>query len=108
MSNRTWACVDCGKSYRRSQSVTAVRCAECGEACESVHWKIHIPSPRKKKEWLSFWAVYRRETALIERFKRDPRIREITLELLNQRWIRPDPAKRKQAKSKARKVRARS
>lgn len=88
MSNRTWVCVDCGKSYRRIRSVADVSCSICGKPCEYVHWKIHIPSPRKKREWEAFWTLYRRETQLIERFKRDPRIKEIALELLNQRWTR--------------------
>jgi hypothetical protein len=88
MSNRTWVCVDCGKSYRRRQNVEAVPCAVCGKGCEYVHWKLHIPSPRKKKQWEEFWTVYRRETELIERFKADPRIKEITLDLLNQHWVR--------------------
>ena len=88
MSNRTWACVDCGKSYRRSQSVDAVTCSICRSPCEYVHWKLHIPSPRKKKEWSEFWAVYRREKRLIEQFQKDSRIKEITLELLNQHFKR--------------------
>lgn len=91
MSNRTWACVDCGKSYRRVQTVRMVKCSVCGQECESVHWKIHIPSPRKKKEWLEFWTIYRREKRLLDEFQRDPRIKEVTLALLNQRWMRALP-----------------
>lgn len=91
MSNRTWACVDCGKSYRRVQTVRIVKCSVCGQECESVHWKIHIPSPRRKKEWREFWTIYRREKRLLEEFQRDPRIKEITLALLNQRWMRAPP-----------------
>ncbi len=81
--------MDCGKSYRRVQSVDSVACSICGKPCEYVHWKLHIPSPRKKKEWAEFWAIYRRELQLIERYKNDPRIKEITLDLLNQHWSRP-------------------
>jgi hypothetical protein len=33
--------------------------------------------------------VYRREKRLIEQFQNDPRIKEITLELLNQHLMRP-------------------
>ncbi len=88
MSNRTWVCVDCGKSYRRVQTVEAVTCALCGQPCEYVHWKLHIPSPKKPQEWRSFWTTYRREKSLIEQFYRDPRIKEINLELLNQRHAR--------------------
>jgi hypothetical protein len=88
MSNRTWVCVDCGKSYRRIQSILTVNCSICGQPCEYVHWKIHIPSPRKSKEWTRFWATYRKEQRLIEQFVRDPRIKEIRLELLNQKWSR--------------------
>ena len=91
MSNRTWACVDCGKSYRRPQTVRTVKCSVCGQECESVHWKIHIPSPRKKKEWLEFWTLYRREKRLLDEFQRNPRIKVVTLALLNQRWMRDVP-----------------
>ncbi len=88
MSNRTWVCVDCGKSYRRNQLVDSVVCSICGDPCEYVHWKIHIPSPKRAKEWMDFWAAYRREKQLIKRFVDDPSIKEITLELLNQKWVR--------------------
>ena len=98
MSNRTWACVDCGKSYRRLQTTKLVKCSLCGQDCESVHWKIRIPSPTKKKEWLAFWTAYRREKGLLEQFQRDPRIKEITLEILNQRWLRPKPVTKDKAK----------
>jgi hypothetical protein len=42
---------------------------------------------------LQFWTIYRREKGLIEKFQRDPRIKQITLELLNQRWLR-SPSRR--------------
>ena len=89
MSNRTWVCVDCGKSYRRDQTVGAVTCSICGQACEYVHWKLHIPSPAKEKEWQLFWCTYRREKRLLEEFERDPSIKQLTLTLLNQSWTRP-------------------
>ena len=89
MSNRTWVCVDCGKSYRRDHAVGAVACSICGQECEYVHWKLHIPSPAKKKEWQLFWCTYRREKRLMEEFQRDPSIKRLTLTLLNQTWTRP-------------------
>ena len=89
MSNRTWVCVDCGKSYRRDQTVKEVRCALCAEPCEYVHWKIHIPSPKKKKEWGTFWAQYREEKRVIDQFNRDPNMKEVYLPLLNQKLMRP-------------------
>ena len=98
MSNRTWACVDCGKSYRRVSTAKVVKCAGCGQDCEKVHWKIRIPSPSKKKEWAAFWTAYRREKGLLEQFQRDPRIKEITLEILTQRWTRPKPVTKDKSK----------
>ncbi|MCC6553927.1 MAG: hypothetical protein IT372_13030 [Polyangiaceae bacterium] len=68
--------------------VDSVVCSICGDPCEYVHWKIHIPSPKRAKEWMDFWAAYRREKQLIKRFVDDPSIKEITLELLNQKWVR--------------------
>ena len=88
MSNRTWVCLDCRKSYRRDQLVTAVACARCGRSCEYVHWKLHIPSPRKRKEWDEFWTQYLFEKREIRRFEEDETVEEITLPLLNQHWAR--------------------
>ncbi len=65
-----------------------LRAPSAGSPASTVHWKIHIPSPRKKKEWLEFWAIYRREKRLLEQFQNDPRIKEITLDPLNQHWMR--------------------
>jgi hypothetical protein len=89
MSNRTWVCLTCEKSYRRDQMVEAVSCAICGQPCEYVHWKLHIPSPKKKHEWRDFWARYLREKQLIEQFWADPHLKQLDLELLNQRLTKP-------------------
>jgi len=83
MSNRTWVCVECGKSYRRDQTVKDLACALCHEPCEYVHWKIHIPSPKKKKEWTAFWTQYREEKRLLAQHHRDPRMKGVKLPLLN-------------------------
>ncbi|WP_437678973.1 hypothetical protein [Sorangium sp. So ce131] len=88
MSNRTWVCVDCGKSYRRHQGTGGVSCSICGRGCEYVHWKIHIPSPKRAKAWAEFWEKYRREKRLIERFEADSSIKEIFLEIMNERRLR--------------------
>jgi hypothetical protein len=88
MSNRTWACIECGKSYRRDQTVESVKCAICSQECEFVHWKIRIPSPAKQKEWNRFWNSYSREKCLIEQWLADESIKVITLDILNQQWIR--------------------
>ena len=86
MSNRTWACIECGKTYRRDQSyVGTVRCALCGKECEYVHWKMRVPSPRKQKEWKRFWSLYRREKAELERCFADGNIEIVELDLLNMR-----------------------
>ena len=88
MSNRTWACIGCGKSYRRNQKVESVKCTICGELCEFVHWKIRIPSPSKQKEWSRFWNTYRLEKRLLEQWLADESIKVISLDILNQQWIR--------------------
>lgn len=90
MSNRTWACVDCGKTYRRDQNITyTVACAICGNECEYVHWKIHVPSPKKVKEWKQFWTLYRKEKQLLEQWQQDQTIDAIKLDILNMKlWPR--------------------
>jgi hypothetical protein len=82
MSKRTWVCVPCRKSYRRSQDVPTFRCPTCQTACEYVHWKIRIPSPKRPKEWERFWDKYRAEKALLESFHRGELREDVTLELL--------------------------
>ena len=84
MSNRTWVCLNCKKSYRRDSSVGSLPCPKCKANCEYVHWKIHIPSPKNAKRWDAFWRLYRNEKRQIEEFLRDASIKAITLKLLNQ------------------------
>jgi squalene cyclase len=58
-----------------------------------VDWKLHIPSPTKRKEWDAFWTQYlfeKRETA---RFHADPRVEQVELPLLNRRLLRAKPGK---------------
>ena len=88
MSNRTWVCVPCRKSYRRAQSIDSVACPTCHAACEYVHWKIRIPSPKRTKAWDEFWTKYWTEKALIAEFERDKSIKDIRLELLNRHYHR--------------------
>jgi hypothetical protein len=85
MSNRTWVCLDCEKSYRRDQMVRDVACALCHKPCEYVHWKIHIPSPKRKKEWRAFWEQYREEKRLLAQHYRGGRMKATHLPLLNMR-----------------------
>jgi hypothetical protein len=87
MSQRTWVCVNCGKSYRRDQLVESVTCALCQEACEYVHWKIHIPSPSKPKAWKEFWEKYRAEKLVLDRYQRGEQSEEVHLEILNMHLI---------------------
>jgi hypothetical protein len=82
MSRRTWVCVPCRKSYRRSWDVPSLKCPTCKAECESVHWKIRIPSPGRPKEWERFWEKYRAEKALLEAFRRGELRENVTLELL--------------------------
>lgn len=83
MSNRTWTCVACRKSFRRMQSITSVNCSSCHEPCEYVHWKMRVPSPKREKAWDEFWAKYKAEKALLEAFYRGKLRQDVTLELLN-------------------------
>jgi Fe-S-cluster containining protein len=65
------------------QTVRSVACPKCKAACEYVDWKIHIPSPKREREWNEFWRKYRKEKALEAEIYRDESIKEVTLELLN-------------------------
>jgi len=83
MSQRAWVCVPCGKSYRRRQDVQSVQCPTCREACEYVHWKIRIPSPKQRKVWEEFWEQYWAEKALLNAYRRGELRESIQLKLLN-------------------------
>lgn len=83
MSQRTWVCVPCERSYRRNQNIESLDCPNCGKQCEYVHWKIRIPSSRRRKEWNAFWAKYRAEKALLRRYERGELRDNVRLELLN-------------------------
>jgi len=85
MSNRTWVCVPCRKSFRRLQSVTSVVCSSCHGLCDYVHWKIRIPSPKRAREWNRFWTQYKAEMALLAAFHRGELREDVTLRLLNMR-----------------------
>src|SRR5579864_4431013 len=66
MSNRAWICVPCRKSFRREQSVTALKCPHCHKRCERLHWKMRIPSARRARVWDEFWAKYEGGKVLTE------------------------------------------
>ncbi len=83
MSNRTWACVPCGKTFRRTQSVEELTCPECGEACEFVHWKMHVPPAKHKKRWHDFWQRYRKEKQILAAYFGGELTVDTQLELLN-------------------------
>jgi hypothetical protein len=83
MSNRTWVCISCRKSFRRVQTVPALNCPQCHGACEYVDWKIHIPSSRQKNAWELFWKKYRAEKELMEAWHRGELRKTVTLEILN-------------------------
>jgi hypothetical protein len=83
MSQRTWVCIPCGKSFRRGQEVDSVHGPACKELCEYVHWKILVPSPSRRKTWDQFWDKYRAEKKLLDSFNRGELQESVTLELLN-------------------------
>ncbi len=88
MSNRTFACRVCRTLQRRSQNLPSPRCSHCGGTTVCVHWKLHVPSPRKRRKWETFWRQYLLELRLIEEFKAGIGPDELSLSLLNQLWIR--------------------
>ncbi|WP_457325876.1 hypothetical protein [Roseateles sp. P5_E11] len=84
MSNRTFACLQCRKLQRKDQNVPNFHCPHCGQESIRVHWKLHVPAPRKVKKWNSFWDRYLAELQKIEEFRFNPNITEMHLPLLNQ------------------------
>jgi hypothetical protein len=92
MSNRTWTCVPCRKSYRRVQTTTSLECPGCHGPCEYVHWKIRVPSPKRTKAWEEFWAKYKVEKALLDAFHRGELRQDVKLELLNVQLHVTEPA----------------
>jgi hypothetical protein len=42
----------------------------------------------RDKAWTTFWRKYLTEKAMIAEFERDPSIKHIELDLLNQSWTR--------------------
>lgn len=76
-------CLNCKKSYRRDSWVSNLLCPHCKNDCEYVDWKIHIPSPKKKKEWETFWKRYLNERRLLVNFFRYRSKKPVKLEILN-------------------------
>lgn len=95
MSNRTWACVSCGKTYRRPDAPeSSVKCAICGRNCEYVHWKIRVPSPKNRKQWDKFWQLYIAEKEQLKRWCESGTVEEIHLDILNMRLMPTENNKR--------------
>lgn len=93
MSNRTFACLSCRKLQRKPQSVMSFACPHCGADCIRVHWKLHVPAPRKARKWDKFWNQYLLELRLIEQHRAGVGPDELYLPLLNQRWVRHLPSR---------------
>ena len=89
MSNRTFACLSCRKLQRKSQSLERFSCPVCKSECIRVHWKLHVPAPRKTKKWDKFWATYLAELRQLAEFRSGDGPAEVYLPLLNQRHARP-------------------
>ncbi|KFN41772.1 hypothetical protein N789_14775 [Arenimonas oryziterrae DSM 21050 = YC6267] len=88
MSNRTFACLTCRKLQRKTQTLDSFACPICKSDCVRVHWKLHVPSPRKHKKWDKFWTEYLAELRQIAEFRSGSGPAEIYLPLLNQRLAR--------------------
>ena len=88
MSNRTWACLACRKLQRKPATLAAFACPICRRDCIRVHWKLHVPAPRKKRKWDKFWQQYQLELRQLEAFRADPAMAELVLPLLNQKWTK--------------------
>jgi DNA-directed RNA polymerase subunit RPC12/RpoP len=82
VSNRTWACVKCGKTYRRPLETMQVRCAGCGDACERIPTKIRVPSPANRSKWNQFWREYHHEVDLFRRWQNRQLEEDVTLPIL--------------------------
>ena len=68
--------------------IKTVICAQCGGGCESLHWKMRIPSPKRQREWDEFWIQYLQEKKELERYySSDRKDQEIVLPLLNMRLL---------------------
>ncbi len=83
MSNRTWACIPCRKTFRRIQTEALLSCPQCGAACEFVDWKMRVPPTRNVKRWIEFWNQYRQEKRTLQNFHEGTLKSETKLELLN-------------------------
>ena len=88
MSNRTFACLACRKLQRKSQSLAEFACPHCGQPCVRVHWKLHVPAPRKLRKWNRFWQQYLHELQQIEVFRDGGLGETLYLPLLNRRLVR--------------------
>ena len=88
MSNRTYACLACRKLQRKPAVRERVTCPACNADCLCVHWKLHVPAPKKRKKWDAFWKQYLLERRLIEVFQAGGGPPVLELPLLNQRFTR--------------------
>lgn len=86
MSNRTFACLHCRTLQRKPAVTHGIPCPHCGRECLCVHWKLHVPAPRKKRKWDKFWQQYLLELRLIEQFRAGLIRHSMYLPLLNQFW----------------------
>lgn len=53
-----------------------------------MHWKLHVPAPRKRRKWDRFRAQYLLELRMIEQFRDGGLGDEVYLPLLDQRLRR--------------------
>lgn len=88
MSNRTFACLRCRKLQRKPMGLKTFACPHCHAECVCVHWKLHVPAPRKVRKWERFWAQYLLELRMIQQFRDGQHGDEMYLPPLNQRFKR--------------------
>jgi DNA-directed RNA polymerase subunit RPC12/RpoP len=88
MTNQTYVCLECKKSFRQTPGRGDFRCPHCKNKCIAVHYKIRIPSPKRVREWDKFWEKYLKEIRLLEDFLNDPSVKFVKLDIYNQKWVK--------------------
>jgi hypothetical protein len=55
----------------------------CQKPCEYVHWKIRVPSTKRRKQWETFWIQYLDKKQRLAQYYANGSKGPLKLELLN-------------------------